>query len=160
MIEVILDSSYLVALVDEKDRWHQQAASVHEALKARRARAVYFDCVMNETLSVLGKRLEQRRQSDDFGDVLAKVQQLVPMEQITWLYPDIKRWYTTLLAVMEVHQGRLNFHDALIVTAAKEMKLTRIVSFDADYDEIDELHRIKAASDLRPEPTSKPDPAS
>jgi hypothetical protein len=48
----------------------------------------------------------------------------------------------------------------LIVTAAREMKITYIVSFDADYDEINELQRIKAASDLRPESTSKPEQSS
>jgi predicted nucleic acid-binding protein len=70
------------------------------------------------------------------------------MEQITWVYPETKRWYPTLLTLMEAHQGRLNFHDALIVLAAKEMKMSRIVSFDADFDEVKELHRIKAVSDL------------
>lgn len=160
MIEVILDSSYMVALIDTQDRWHQQAVRVREALKTWNAETAYFDCVMNETISVIGKRLEQRRQSGAFSQMLTQLQQQVPMEQITWLYPDAKRWYPDLLALMEVHEGRLNFHDALIVTAAKEMGIRYIVSFDADYDEVQELQRIKAPSDLQPEMSSNPDQVS
>jgi predicted nucleic acid-binding protein len=157
MVEVILDASYVVAVIDTQDRWHQQAVRIREALKTLGAETVYFDCVINETLSVIGKPLEHRRQSGAFSQMLSQLQQLVPMEQITWLYPDAKRWYPDLLALMEVHEGRLNFHDALIVTAAKEMGIRCIVSFDADYDEVQELQRIKAPSDLQPEVSSDPD---
>ena len=156
MIEVILDASYVVALVDEKDRWHQQAVNLHGELKLLEARLVYLDCVMNETLSVIAKRLELRGESETFSAVLSTIQQLAPLEQITWVYPEIKQWYTSLLALMETHQGRLNFHDALIVLAATEMRIQRIVSFDADFDEVEGVQRIKTASDLQPEDTLEP----
>lgn len=156
MIEVILDSSYVVAFIDAEDRWHQQASSVHDALKNRDALAIYFDCVLNETLSVIGKQLEQRGKSEGFGDVLTEVQQFLLLEHITWIYPEAKRWFPTVLALMQAHRGKLNFHDALIVLAAKEMGVRHIVSFDADFDEVEGIQSVRAASDLQGEDASRP----
>jgi len=36
----------------------------------------------------------------------------------------------------------LNFHDALMVLAAREMDIPHIVSFDQDFDEVEGIERI------------------
>lgn len=53
------------------------------------------------------------------------------------------------MRLMEAYEGRLNFHDALIVLAAKEMNVPYIASFDKDFDEIEGLTRIKHADDFQ-----------
>jgi predicted nucleic acid-binding protein len=38
-------------------------------------------------------------------------------------------------------EGRINFHDALIALACKELDISVIISFDNDFDEISWLER-------------------
>jgi predicted nucleic acid-binding protein len=57
MTKAILDSNFLVALIDEKDKWTKTAISIQKALKKKKARLVYLDCAVNETISVIARRL-------------------------------------------------------------------------------------------------------
>jgi predicted nucleic acid-binding protein len=38
--------------------------------------------------------------------------------------------------------SKINFHDALMVLAAREMGISHIVSFDQDFDDVEEIDRI------------------
>jgi len=40
MTKAILDSSFLVALIDEKDKWRNTAVLIQKALKKKKARLV------------------------------------------------------------------------------------------------------------------------
>lgn len=149
MINAIVDSNFIIALVDEKDKWRKQAVSLQDALKSEKAKLIYLDCVMNETLSVVGKRLEEKGRSGDFKTVLEKIVEIMPEENITWIYPEVRRLYGEILKLLEVQRGRLNFHDALIILAAKEMKAVFIISFDEDFDQVEGIKRIKSPSELK-----------
>lgn len=63
MNSFLLDSSFLVALLDSKDTWHSVAVEIEGALPARVTR-VFLDVVIAETLSVLARRFEERKRSD------------------------------------------------------------------------------------------------
>ena len=51
--------------------------------------------------------------------------------------------------LVKVHKGRLNFHGALIILAAKELKTAFIISFDEDFDQVEGIKRIKEPSELK-----------
>jgi predicted nucleic acid-binding protein len=53
---VCIDTSLLVALIDSKDKWHTPAVALSEAARQVEAEVIYFDCVLNETISVLARR--------------------------------------------------------------------------------------------------------
>jgi len=59
MTKAILDSSFLVALIDEKDKWRNTAVLIQKALKKKKARLAYLDCAVNEMISVIARRLEE-----------------------------------------------------------------------------------------------------
>lgn len=151
MINAIIDSNFIIALVDEKDKWRKQALSLQNALKKEQAKLIYLDCIINETVSVVGRRLEEKGKSDEFKTVLGKIKEIVPEENITWIYPEVKRLYGGILNLVKAHKGRLNFHDALIILAAKEMKTDLIISFDEDFDQVEGIKRIKKPSELNKE---------
>jgi predicted nucleic acid-binding protein len=44
---VVIDSNMLVALIDQRDKWHSQAEAVVVFLESRNATIIYFDCVLN-----------------------------------------------------------------------------------------------------------------
>lgn len=59
-MRIIIDTNVLVALIDEKDNWHNLANVIRNVLKEKDAELVIFDCVINETLAVIGRRLEEK----------------------------------------------------------------------------------------------------
>ncbi len=66
MVDLIVDANVLVALLDSADKWHLTAVALYNALRDAGARMLYLDCVINETISVLGRRLrEQGRASNE-----------------------------------------------------------------------------------------------
>lgn len=142
MTKAILDSSFLVALIDEKDKWRNTAVLIQKALKKKKARLVYLDCAVNEMISVIAWRLEEKGRSQEFTLALQKMEQAIPAERITWMYPEVRRLYPEILVVIKEHEGKLNFHDALILLAAREMDIPHIVSFDQDFDEVEGIERI------------------
>lgn len=142
MTKAILDSSFLVALIDEKDKRRNTAVLIQKALKKKKARLVYLDCAVNEMISVIAWRLEEKGRSQEFTLALQKMEQAIPAERITWMYPEVRRLYPEILVVIKEHEGKLNFHDALILLAAREMDIPHIVSFDQDFDEVEGIERI------------------
>ena len=149
MINMIIDSNFIIALVDKKDKWRERALSLQNALRMENAELIYLDCIINETISVVGRRLEEKGRTDEFEMVFEKITEIVPAENITWIYPEVRRLYGEILNLVKAHKGSLNFHDALIVLAAKEMKTPFIISFDEDFDQVEGIRRIEWPSDLK-----------
>ncbi len=144
MIKVILDTNYIVGLIDEKDIWNRKASLIEEKLIKTDTQLIFFDCVIN----VAVKRLTERKRTKEISNFIKKLQSFVPKENITWIYPEMERHYNAVIETVKNSQGVLNFHDALIVHVAKELGITHIVSFDAGFDRT-ELKRIKDALDIR-----------
>jgi predicted nucleic acid-binding protein len=148
MNKAIIDANVLLALIDKKDKWHYLAKAIVQLLKNKKWNVVYLDCVINEVVSVLSRRLEERKTPQDFAKVIEKLENLVPEEEIEWLYPDVPDIYGDVMKLVKERQGKLNFHDALIALFAKEYKLDYFVSFDEDFDEIEWITRIKSETEI------------
>ena len=53
MKKTVIDANILIALIDEKDKWHSKATAIAKVLEERKWEIIYLDCVMNEVISVL-----------------------------------------------------------------------------------------------------------
>lgn len=133
---VVLDTSVLVGLVDSRDVWHRPGIALREALKTVHAEVVYFDCVVNETVSVLVWRARERKLPGEFADLLAQLMSLVPQESITWISAETQSLYPEIMALIRNTSGELNFHDALIALGCRETGIQWIASFDRDFDRV------------------------
>jgi len=149
MNNLIYDANFLVGFIDKNDKWHKKTIDIHEDIKAKGFGIIYFDCVANEVVSILGKRLEERKMAVKFKDVMSRFKESVPKEKLSWIYPDIIKYYDKILDLMIDNNGKINFHDALLAISAKNMGLKYIVSFDQDFDEIDWLVRVKDVMDVK-----------
>lgn len=147
---VAVDTSVLVAQIDEKDVWHKQALAIADRLLQTDVELVYFDCVINETLTVLCRRFYERNKDEekDVRYFLDNFAAEIGKEDISWIYPAVKRYYDDCLALIRDHSGKVNFHDALIAIAAKELNISHIVSFDKDFDLFSWLRRIGKVQDV------------
>ena len=142
MPSVLIDTSYLVGLVDSMDVWHEQSRAIASALEESAAQLVYADCVVGEAIGVLARRSEERRRPDQISSLMDRLHQHVPPSAITWIYGQVRRWYGMILQRVREGRGRLNFHDALLILAAREGGIPAIVSFDRDFDGVPELVRL------------------
>jgi predicted nucleic acid-binding protein len=139
---VIIDTNVLVALVDARDNWHPRAIALRDALLDASAPLVYFDCVVNEAIGVIGRRAEEQKRSDQFESLLDGLTTLVPEENLTWISAATQRLFQKAVSMCRSHQGRFNFHDALMALACQELDIQFIASFDPDFDGVGWLTRI------------------
>jgi predicted nucleic acid-binding protein len=143
-----VDTNALVALVNHRDTWHAKAKVIFSKLDALNFTPIFLDCVMNESVSILGRRAEEQGRSDEFSTALSNLTGRVPKHEITWASKEIEPLYDDILYLVETSNGKLNFHDALIALYCQEFGVELIFSFDTDFDDIDWLTRIGDESDI------------
>jgi predicted nucleic acid-binding protein len=134
-VPVAIDANVLVALADARDAWHARATALRDVLLAAGADLVYFDCVINEAIGVIGRRAEEQRRSDQFAKLLDGLLTIAPEEAITWIAAAAQSRYREVLDLCRTHQGRLNFNDALIALECRDFGIHLILSFDNDFKE-------------------------
>jgi predicted nucleic acid-binding protein len=144
---IILDANYIIAILDKRDVFHKNAMAIKERLHQIRPILVFFDCVINEVVSVLVKRLSERRQIYLLSGYLKELNILIPKEKITWSYLELDEYYESIIHLVEKSDGSLNFHDAFIVLLANDMEIGHIVSFDKGFDRTG-LRRISKTGDI------------
>lgn len=149
MIDLIVDANVLVALLDGADRWHPTAVALHSALRDAGARILYLDCMINETIGVLGRRVREQGRTSQFAELLSHLSTLIPETQITWAYPEVPRLYADVLDLVRSSNGELNFHDALIALICRQLSVRYLANFDHDFDQMPWLERIEKPADLQ-----------
>ena len=140
-----LDTSFVLALFEQRDVWHQEATQIHAALRDHDTLILTPDCVVNEVLSIVARRCLQRRESKAFAGLAQCVVDAIPKDAITWLSPHLPRWFSGCVETMQGAAGALSFHDALLCVAADELGFRAIVSFDEDFDRLGGLQRLGSA---------------
>ena len=138
---IVYDSSFLVGLIDEKDKWHKHAVEISDFLAFFEHEGVVFDCVINEVVSVLARRLEEKKRKN-FLKVLEEIRSKITKDKIFWTCTETIDMYDTIFDTIEEYEGKLNFHDALIVLMMEKFEIYFIVSFDKDFDLIKGIKRI------------------
>jgi len=146
--QIILDTSMLVPRLDARDSLRQPALALWDALEQGRWEVLVFDCVANETISVLCRRFTERQQHAEWAAAFARFQEFCRQHPLHWSSRRVESLFSTILDLMDRHAGRLNFHDALIVLEAQHLGVPYIASFDRDFDAIAGLQRISSPDTL------------
>lgn len=147
-MDVAIDASVLVALLNPNDIWHNQAIDLRGAVQSIGATPVFFDCVVGEAVSTATRRLRDKKRVDEISVLLNRLEAQVTPEMITWTLPHVPRLYSQILQLIRSSLAEINFNDALIAFACRERGITLIASFDSDFDQIPWLKRVAAPADL------------
>jgi predicted nucleic acid-binding protein len=147
-MQVAIDSSVLVALINPQDIWRERAISLQQALLAKEANLLYFDCVVGEALSTATRRLYEKQGHDEITRLFLRFEHLIHPDGVTWVLTEVPRLYPEIITLMKESGGELNFHDALIALVCRERGVRAIASFDADFDRIAWLQRIAHPEDV------------
>ena len=140
---LLLDTSFLVALVDEKDVLHKKAAEIQR--KIEYYDLIVTDVVYTETISVLARRIWGRRtvpeeeKAELFRNRVTVLDELIGERLWLW-FPLLRDYMKEIKQICLDSGGKLNFNDAFLVFGAKIYGVEQIVSFDSDFDKY--LERI------------------
>lgn len=99
-MRIAIDSSVLVALINPRDLWREQAWALHDAMLATGDDLLYFDCVVTESVSAAVRRLHEKGRTDKVEALLDRLNKQVPNETITWILPDAPRLYPDALELI------------------------------------------------------------
>lgn len=147
-MDIAVDSSVLVALLDPRDLWREQALALERALMTAGMAPVYFDCVAAEAVSAAARRLREKGRVADVSALLDRLNDRVSLENLTWILPDVPHFYAQALDMIRESSGELNFNDTLIALACRERQIPAIASFDADFDRVEWLSRIAGPQNI------------
>jgi predicted nucleic acid-binding protein len=125
-MRVVVDTSVLVASMDALDSLHAAGRGMLESITSAGVEVLLLDCVVVETVAVIGRRRSERRRASAATSAFAD---LFPVSRVTHAYPLLRRRWAEIIAEVDDSAGRLSPHDALILAFARERAVS-VISFD------------------------------
>lgn len=147
MTHVLIDSNVLVALLDRRDVWHPSATELERSISEKTIRVIP-DIVVIETVSVIGRRLQERKRSDLFAEFVASLRSILLSSKLIWLTPLVPSYYDNILDLMVQQSGALSFNDCLIALYLQTRRYRYLLSFDADFDRLPFITRVSSRQDV------------
>lgn len=137
METVLVDTSFLIGLLCERDVHHNAAKNLYIKLKDK-YKLLFTDVVLAESITVLERRFKEWNFS--FKEVANSLRRLVPNPAQFSYYFLTKFW--TIWDLMLESQGRLTFNDALLVVGCREEGIEKIATFDKGFQGYLELTKL------------------
>ena len=144
MIDIVLDTNYFVALLDTSDKWNKKSVEIFTALKNHDVNLLVTDVVLNETINVICKRLENKGRSNEISQYLNIIEKHYAAETIVWISKDIKQYHHHIIKLVSDNNGLLNYNDCFLLAFMQKNKIRNIISFDTDFDSIAGINRISS----------------
>jgi len=148
MIQIGIDTSVLIGLLDPKDVCHEPATALKQALVAHGADVAVFDCVLAEAISTMARRIHEQRRTADLDRLVVRILADYPTDDILWVLPDVPVLYGGIIELVRSSGGELNFNDALIALSCRHREIPLLASFDRDFDQLAWLKRVAQPDDL------------
>jgi len=126
---ILVDSSFFIALSDRKDQWHEQATVLLPSIAGETL--VISDLILSESVTIIGRRSGGKAGERLYHYFLDNCEILFTDE------PVLKRGMEIFLR----YDGTLSVSDTVSVAVMEKKKISRIVSFDSDFDKVDGIER-------------------
>ena len=134
-MSLILDTSYLIALNDSGDSYHNSALSLKSRIKNKEFGLCYIsDYIFDEFATFLRAKSIPSDKIKSIGDALLEDQTIELLKVDKEMF--LKAWD------MFKKTSNLSFTDCTITILAKEFGIKNIASFDSDFDSIKDIKRI------------------
>ena len=126
---IFVDSSYLIALIVEKDQWHNDAVRLLEKLKSEDK--IITEAIIIESLNLIGSC-----HGGKVGYMTFKyIKDNFTIFKSDTLLEESLRYYLKF-------DGTLSLADCTAIHTLKENNMHEILSFDDDFDKVDGILRI------------------
>lgn len=126
---IFADSSFFIGIAREKDRWHKDALRIAER---NNETLLISDLIISESVTMVGS-LEVGKA----GKILYEY--FVDNCKIVFTDTDLLEY---AMETFLMYDGTISLADAMSVEIMHEYEIDRIVSFDTDFDKVNEINRI------------------
>jgi predicted nucleic acid-binding protein len=126
VIDVVVDTSVVVGLVDRRDSQAAPATALMEALTSRGVRSILLDCVVVEVVGVICRRAAERRAPDP----VPAFARMFPRERVSLAYHVLHDRWSQILDEVQASGGAVNAHDVLILDYARRTGIPYLATLD------------------------------
>lgn len=128
---IFLDSSFIIALADSDDQFHNGAASLLPRLRGDKA---ITEMVLSESVTGVGARLGGKAGREVFENLLYD-------PSVRVFFTDKKLLERALLIFVK-YDGAISFSDALSIRIMLDRRIREVASFDKDFDRVEGIVRL------------------
>ncbi len=128
---IFLDSSFLIALADSDDQFHNGAASLMPRLRGAKA---ITEMVLSESVTGVGARLGGKAAREVFENLL--------YDPSVSVFFANKKLLERALPIFVKYGGAVSFSDALSIRIMLDHKMREVASFDRDFDRVEGIIRL------------------
>lgn len=126
---ILIDSNFFIALINRKDQWHDKSKRIID--KIEHQEKMVTDGVITEAITLTGSLLGGKIASTLYNNIKDNY-------KIHTTYHLYDKGMITHLK----YDGKLSLVDALLLETMKELKINKIVTFNKDFDNKNNIIRI------------------
>lgn len=123
---VLVDTSALIALLNRKDRYHDDATLVWRRLVLQDEPVICTNYVVVEAIALVQRRL-------GLAAVRRLLQDLIPWLSIEWVQPEIHE--VAISALLAANRRGLSIVDCVSFEVARRKRVSAIFAYDRDFVE-------------------------
>ena len=126
---IFVDSSFFIGLVDKKDQWHKKAITVLEKINEE---MIVSDFIISESVTSIGNR-SGGKAGKKLYEFFVDNCQIVYVDEVL-----LKEGMNIFLK----YDGKLSVADSVSVAIMKKRKISKIASFDSDFDKVRGIKQV------------------
>jgi predicted nucleic acid-binding protein len=128
---ILIDSNFFIALINDKDQYHKKAKELSNKIMKEENKIIPL-LMVSEAIASIGKRKN--------GKIANKLYNVI-IDNFEVYYPPKNDIDESMKLVLK-YSGNLSLADCLAIHIMQEKKITKILSFDKDFDKIKGIIRI------------------
>ncbi|MFZ2410702.1 MAG: PIN domain-containing protein [Candidatus Methanoperedens sp.] len=126
-MRIFIDTSFLIALSDEKDKNHKRAKLSLMELVGRGARFVVARNILNEYLDGVTKRISKEKAIEELDNILNS--KLLVLEPVTE-----RDWDKAIVYFRKYNDQQIDLTDCLSFAIMERLELNSVLTFDNDFN--------------------------
>ena len=131
-MKIFLDSSFIIALVNEKDSLHKKALEYLELIEANEC--YISNLIINEVITVIGNKLGLKTTISTY-ELLNMVFNVVNEY-------DLIDFNSNVMLIYEKYNTKLSFTDSSILYIMKMEGISNLLTFDKEFKRVEGLNII------------------
>ncbi len=127
---IFIDTSYLIAVVNNKDQWYNKAINLSPRIE--KSEKIISNIIITETLNGLTGLFD--------GKQIRKLYEI--LINTHHVYNETKEIYENAIKISEKYDGTIGYSDCTTIAIMNKLKIHEIISFDSDFDNKEKIIRI------------------
>ena len=125
-MRIFLDTSFLIALSDEKDKNHKRAKTSLKKLVGKGSRFIVGRNILNEYLDGVTKRISKEKAIEEMDNILNS--KLLLVEPVTQ-----RDWDKAIVYFKKYNDQQIDLTDCLSFAIMERLEMKGVLTFDNDF---------------------------